>query len=211
MESELSSATPRWTTTSPPPGVRRPSEPWGGKKSAKLASTPDTNVSLSPRRTAPTWRRVTSATLSSWAARAASSGVNDALGSNSLVDRMMTLASMSLPMISSTVWRIDAAITEARVTRVTPIISAAAVAEVRRGVRMAFSCASLPGMRYSLANGQPITRAMGRANSGLRIDTPMKTTAAPTSCQVSKATPKTSLSVVVKSRFRLLMTSFSGS
>ena len=73
----------------------------------------------------------------------------------------------------------EAAMVAARVTSVIPIMSAAAVAEVRRGVRLAFSRASLPGTLNRRANGQPMSRASGRAKSGLRTETPMKTTAAP--------------------------------
>src|SRR6266511_4125738 len=55
----------------------------------------------------------------------------------------------------------------AKVTSARPIISAAAVAEVLRGLRMAFCLARLPGSRKALANGQPIHLASGRAISVL--------------------------------------------
>src|SRR6266704_4570264 len=67
----------------------------------------------------------------------------------------------------------------AKVTSARPIISAAAVAEVLRGLRMAFCLARLPGSRKALANGQPIHLASGRAISGLRMATPRKITTAP--------------------------------
>jgi hypothetical protein len=67
----------------------------------------------------------------------------------------------------------------AKVTSARPIISAAAVADVLRGLRMAFCLARLPGSRKTLANGQPIQLASGRAISGLRMATPRKMTTAP--------------------------------
>ena len=48
-------------------------------------------------------------------------------------------------MMSVNVLRNDEANTAAALTRATPIISAATVAEVRRGARPAFSVASWPG------------------------------------------------------------------
>src|SRR5262249_55856918 len=61
-----------------------------------------------------------------------------------------------------------------KVTSASPIISAAAVEAVRRGVRIAFSRAGRPGSRNIHTNGNPISPARGRVNSGLKIATPLK-------------------------------------
>ena len=61
----------------------------------------------------------------------------------------------------------------------TPIISAEAVADVRRGLRVAFSRASVPAMPRKRGSGEPTTRVNGRAMTGPRIATPMNTTSAP--------------------------------
>ena len=66
-----------------------------------------------------------------------------------------------------------------KATRASPIIRAAAVEAVRRGLRMAFWRARVPGSRNALANGQPMSRASGRAISGLRMATPKNTITAP--------------------------------
>ena len=71
-------------------------------------------------------------------------------------------------------------------TRASPIIRAAAVEAVRRGLRMAFWRARVPGSRKARANGQPMTRARGRAISGLRMATPKKTTTAPEATLTSR-------------------------
>ena len=67
----------------------------------------------------------------------------------------------------------------------TPIISAEAVAAVRRGLRMAFSPASLPVK--AKRTGAPMMRLMGLANSGPTTITPRNTMAMPrpTSCRLS--------------------------
>ena len=51
-------------------------------------------------------------------------------------------------------------------TSATPISSAAAVTEVRRGLRPAFSRASVPVMPLSVAIGEPIVALAQRAYSG---------------------------------------------
>jgi hypothetical protein len=66
-----------------------------------------------------------------------------------------------------------------KATSPTPIISAAAVEAVRLGLRMAFSRASTPAMPRSLAMGQPITRATGRAITGPSTATPRNVNTAP--------------------------------
>src|SRR5215207_8770020 len=71
-------------------------------------------------------------------------------------------------------------------TSASPIIRAAAVEAVRRGLRMAFSRARLPGSRKTRANGQPMTRASGRAISGLSTATPRNTTTAPEATLTSR-------------------------
>ncbi len=74
---------------------------------------------------------------------------------------------------------IDAASTLTHATRPRPTVRAAAVAAVRRGLRMAFWRPSLPDMPAMRGNGAPITRAMGPAANGLSRATPTNTSAAP--------------------------------
>ncbi len=80
----------------------------------------------------------------------------------------------------------DAAKMVTKLTRASPIISAAAVEAVRRGLRIAFSRASLPGWPAQRANGQPSSRASGRATSGLSTPTPRKITTAPPATLASR-------------------------
>jgi len=75
---------------------------------------------------------------------------------------------------------VDEASTVMKITRVTPMVSAAAVVAVRLGLRMAFSLASVPAMPLRRGNGAPINQLSGRARSGPRTATPMNTAAAPT-------------------------------
>ena len=63
-------------------------------------------------------------------------------------------------------------------TRPTPIISAAAVVDVRLGLRSAFSWASSPGTPPILAIGAPTSRLKGIAMNGLRALTARNTSAA---------------------------------
>ena len=83
--------------------------------------------------------------------------------------------------------RSDEANTAAALTRATPIISAAAVADVRRGARPAFSRASMPGVLNSLATGQPISLVTGRATVDDTLATPRKISRAPTPASASSA------------------------
>ena len=92
---------------------------------------------------------------------------------------MMKSAFTESSRISANVARSDEANTAAALTRATPIISAAAVADVRRGERPAFSWASLPGGPKTLATGQPISRVTGRATVDERLATPRKMSSAP--------------------------------
>ena len=62
-------------------------------------------------------------------------------------------------------------------TRARPIISAAAVAAVRPGLRTAFSRASRPGTPRSRSSGRPTRDASGRTSRGLSRATPRKTVA----------------------------------
>src|SRR5918996_894469 len=68
--------------------------------------------------------------------------------------------------------------TATNTTRPRPIISADAVAAVRRGLRIAFSRASLPGTP-SARTGTPIVAATGLAISGVSIAMPMNVNATP--------------------------------
>ena len=90
--------------------------------------------------------------------------------------------------MSENVWRSDAAKTDAALTRATPIISAAAVAEVRRGDRPAFSRASTPGVLNALAIGQPIALVAGLATVEDTLATPRNISRAPTPARVSRPT-----------------------
>jgi len=74
---------------------------------------------------------------------------------------------------------VEAASTVIRAARPTPTISADAVADVRRGFRMAFSRAILPATPRRIGKGAPMTRANGRAITGPSTATPTKTTRAP--------------------------------
>ena len=82
--------------------------------------------------------------------------------------------------------RSDEANTAAALTRATPIISAAAVADVRRGARPAFSLASLPGRPKTLATGQPISLVTGRATVDETLATPRKINRPPPPARVSR-------------------------
>ena len=73
----------------------------------------------------------------------------------------------------------DAATMVMNPTSPTPIISAAAVAEVRLGLRMAFSRASRPEMPRTRGSGQARAPASGRATTGPSTATPRKVRAAP--------------------------------
>jgi hypothetical protein len=59
-----------------------------------------------------------------------------------------------------------------KLTRPRPIIRAAAVDAVRRGLRMALSRPSRPGTPRKRAAGAPMIRASGAATSGDSIATP---------------------------------------
>ena len=74
-------------------------------------------------------------------------------------------------------------------TRASPIISAAAVEDVRRGLRRAFSWLIRPTVPPSAANGAPITLSTGRLINGLSTATPMKTRAAPAPTTASALLP----------------------
>ena len=65
------------------------------------------------------------------------------------------------------------------VTTPMPIISADAVAAVRRGERMALRRARAPGMRRNREIGAPITELAGRATTGPMATTPAAVSNAP--------------------------------
>ena len=69
----------------------------------------------------------------------------------------------------------EAANTVISETRATPIISADAVADVRRGLRIAFSRASVPAMPRTRGSGAPTTRVNRRAMTGPSNVTPRNT------------------------------------
>ena len=66
--------------------------------------------------------------------------------------------------MSTKLARSDDANTAAALTSATPIISADALDDVRRGDRATFSRASAPGTLNSFATGHPITRVTGRGD-----------------------------------------------
>ena len=75
-------------------------------------------------------------------------------------------------------------------TRATPIISADAVAAVRRGLRSAFSLASRPRIPASRGSGAEMTRTTGRASTGLRTVVPTKPASVPMSTSGSSPPTK---------------------
>ena len=85
---------------------------------------------------------------------------------------------------SSMAWSIEAVTDAAAMamspTRPTPIIRAAAVDEVRLGLRTVFSLARRPVMPRKRATGQPMTATNGPTRTGPRMVTPRKTNPAPT-------------------------------
>ena len=86
---------------------------------------------------------------------------------------------MPRSMALTNVSRSDAAKTDAALTSATPIISAAAVAEVRLGARPALSRASWPGAPYTLLTGQPIMRVTGLAMVDATLAVPRNISSAP--------------------------------
>ena len=81
--------------------------------------------------------------------------------------------------------RNDCATTATMHTSAMPIISAEAVAAVRRGLRALFSRASLPEAPSIRGSGAPSARAAGRAMRGLSTATATKITRAPPPISVS--------------------------
>ena len=75
--------------------------------------------------------------------------------------------------------RADAANTVMSPTSATPIMSAAAVADVRLGLRIAFSRAIEPVMPLICWIGMPSTELIGAAMIGPRTATPRKTMTIP--------------------------------
>ena len=78
-------------------------------------------------------------------------------------------------------------------TSAIPIIRAAAVWAVRRGLRIEFSRPSLPGTPSTAASGRPSALDSGRATTGASMPAAMNTASAPTptSPTVAPATPAT--------------------
>ena len=79
-----------------------------------------------------------------------------------------------------------------KVTRARPIISAAAVAAVRAGLRCEFSRASRPTSPRSRSIGHPPRRPAACTRRGLNSETPNSTAAAPTPSS-SAALPESSM------------------
>ncbi len=100
---------------------------------------------------------------------AATCGLKPPLPSSSTTSWALTVPSMAWLMLASK----EAVITATAVTRARPIISAAEVRAVRRGLRRAFSPASRPGAPRSRA-GHPNTVATGRTRMGASRAAPRK-------------------------------------
>ncbi len=85
--------------------------------------------------------------------------------------------------VSWMVWLAELLMEAARMattpTRVIPIIRAAAVADVRRGLRMALSRPSTAGSPKRRIRGMPITRAAGAATRGVSMAIPTRMPADP--------------------------------
>ena len=79
-----------------------------------------------------------------------------------------------------------------KLTSARPIISAAAVAAVRAGLRCEFSRASRPTSPRSRSIGPPATAASGLTRRGLHSETPNSTAAEPTP-RSSAALPESSM------------------
>ena len=86
-----------------------------------------------------------------------------------------------------------AAKTAMKVTRPTPIISAAAVAAVRAGFRVALARARWPVVPATASIGAPMTRASGRTMKRASMATPRKTSTAPSASSSNASVPLTSL------------------
>ncbi len=82
-------------------------------------------------------------------------------------------ALMSLAKARSAALLTEAPTTLSVVIRVTPMVSAEAVVAVRRGLRTAFSRASLPGVPNSLRSTGANSAITGRDSSGVRTKTPI--------------------------------------
>ena len=102
----------------------------------------------------------------------------------SVLETIRSLANVS-SIASSIEPRSPAAKTATNETSASPIISAAAVAAVRPGLRTAFSRANRPGTPLSRSSGRPTSDASGATRRGLNRATPMNMPAAPTPIQAS--------------------------
>ncbi len=94
----------------------------------------------------------------------------------------------SVPSIALLVeTRTESVSTATQVTSARPIMSAAAVSAVRRGLRRAFSPARRPAAPRSRRTGHPITVATGTTSRGASSDTPRNTPRKPPpmSCRVT--------------------------
>ena len=77
------------------------------------------------------------------------------------------------------------------VTSVSPIMSAAAVAAVRDGLRIAFSRASRPAAPPRRSDGKPTIEASGRTSRGASIAMPTKSPSAPRPMPSARMPPLT--------------------
>ena len=95
--------------------------------------------------------------------------------------------------VFSTFAATDAFVDEAKMvmkpTRATPIINAAAVDDVRFGLRIAFCRANVPLTPFRRGNGAPSTWLIGRARMGPSTETPMKISSAPAPTGAMPAPP----------------------
>src|SRR5262245_4979313 len=84
---------------------------------------------------------------------------------------------------------IEAAITPNVPIRASPIISAEAVAAVRRGLRRALATDIRPTVPHSRGYDTPSTRTIGLDSTGLTTVTPTSTPSAPTPTQIAGLSP----------------------
>ena len=162
----FSSAMLTGTTNPVSLGVMVPSTLSMSKRSWKLSSIPLTKFSVPSRITAPSCSRLASAT----SGRA--TAVSPKLVGNPEKLNWSALVAMTSPLTppvntSSMVSRTEAVSTVTSVMRAIPIMIAAAVAVVRRGLRPALRCASRPGTPWSRASGAPRSRVTGSAMKAL--------------------------------------------
>ena len=144
---------------------------------AALASVATTNSSWLASNTASDCSAAAVLTPGIWCTWSISAGWNPAVGPAVKSVCRMRSALSSLAKTSLRPALTDEAKTPAPVASVTPIISAAAVSAVRRGLRPVLRTPSLPGVAQSTS--LPMVPVIGRLSAGATITAPMKTSRHP--------------------------------